>query len=598
MANGKNAILRCLLDGVEIDAPVEWASTEVLATFDKDIEQGNLDVKTDYTFVLQGATMLRQRIASGMTGGVGITEGVPFKEELHNNANQVVVFDGMIDLTENCLIDEFSNKVTCKLKLRDELYSLEEKLQCLTFGYLEGELNLFTNSSYTDIQYIVQKKNNIIETIIMAVTLYIMTKELIDAIVKIVKDVGLVLADATGGIPMPTAIIAGIILGIVIIIIEILYAALLLIAIINLSSTLLNQLIPIKRKAKGITYKTAMSVVCTHLGYGFVSNINDLNVVCYIPSNYSFDTTTSLGILDQWKGNAKGIPSSSDYGYFCADFFEIARKLFKGKFAILNGAVHFHNVDDPFWITQSTYQMPQAREALKYSYNLDELKANILLTHDVDFSDEFTIDDYQGNSYEVITTQIVSTDPKLVQVKGLEEIRFGVCMGSRKNEVTGFENFLLKLADVVDGIITTFGGQAQYVQMINTSVGLMRISTNNWTKPKVVKVDGNKRLVTRSLWSAKYIWETYYIGSSFCATVNGIPFYGQKKVFKNIKIGFGLNNFVELMQNSNFVLPNGSTGKITRLPYRFSSDSATIDYYIRTPFTKNLKETYIEPTNQ
>ncbi|MFH0866139.1 MAG: hypothetical protein V1904_08085 [Bacteroidota bacterium] len=592
---GKKAISRWIMQDVIRNAPVEWQTAEALATFDREAVQASITIDK-FTFVNEEATALIQHIQSGMTGGIGILEAVPYRIELYNKNGQTVLFDGMIDLSDGVEINEFNNKVTAKLRLRDELYTLEEKIQCLSFGYL-AELGEITSSDYTDIHYVVQKKINILETIIMGIALYMMTKELIDAIIKITKDIGHLTAHATGGLPSPFSVLAGIIFGIILIILEILYAALLLIAIIKLSSVLISQLAPIKRKAKTINFKTAITKVCTHLGYVFQTNIPDMDNVYYLPSNFDFDSTTQLGIIDVWKGNSKGIPSSSDYGYNCADFFELAKKLFNGKYAIIDGKVCFYNTDDPFWNQYSSYQMPSVRDKIK-TYNTDELKANRYLVFDVDFSDEWTIKDYEGTAYEVITNPQITNDIKLKTIKGLDEIRFGASLGSRKDVPYGAELFLQQLASVIDGILQSIGGQAQYVQMLGTSIGLMTISTNNWLKPKVLKVDGNKKLVPRSSWSAKYIYENYYIGKSFVSTVNGQANYGQKEIYRNVKIPFGLDDFILLIDNSYITLPDGSSGKIMSCKYRFSADHAIIDYYLRKPYTANLKETFIEPTNQ
>jgi hypothetical protein len=596
MANGKNAISRWILNGKVIDAPTEWSNVECIATFGKEAVQATITIDK-FTFVNDEATDLINHINKGTDGGVGITEGLPFNIELHNNTNNISVFNGMVDLSDGVEINEFSNKVIATLRLRDELYTLEEKLSSLSYGYLAQSLGIFTSSDYTDIEYVVENKINVLETIIMSIAIYMMTKELIDSIVKITKDTGLSAADTTGGQPLPTATLSGIIMAIVIVTVNVTYAALLLVAILKLASTLISQLIPVKRKAKALKLKTALTKVCSHLGYGFVSKVTDLDNVYYIPSNYSFDSITSLGIIDQWVGNKKGIPSSSDYGYNCADMFEIAKKLFNGKFAIINGSVVFHCVDDLAWVQYSTFKLPSVRNKIK-TYNTDELIANRYLTFDVDFSDEFTIEDYKGTSYEVITNQQITNDSKLRNVRGLDEIRFGVCLANRKSQISGVESLLISLASTIDGIIELFGGKGMYVKMIKTSIGLMRISTNNWTKPKVVKVDSNKRLVNRNSWSAKYIYETYYKGRSFVSTVNGLTYYGQKEVYKNVRIPFGLNNFVQLIDNSYAYLPDATLCKITSCKYRFNADTAIVDYYIRKPYTANLVETFIEPTNQ
>lgn len=592
MPQGKKGISRWILNGAEINAPERWQDAECLATFDRESTQASITIDK-FTFVNSEAAAILNHIANGLTGGVGIFEGIPFRIDLYNESNTLVIFNGYIDLTDNVEIREASNKIACKLRLMDEVYSLEEKLRALSFGYLES-LGVFSSSDYTDVKYVVQKKINVLETITTSIVIFMMTKELIDTIIKINKDIGLIAADATGGLPLPTAVLAGIILGIVVVLLEVLYAALLLVAIVKMVSNLLSQIIPFKRTAKVLNFRTALTKVCSYLGYGFSSNILDLDAVYYLPSNMVFDETDAKGIVNVWKGNPKGLPGDSDYGYSCVDFFELSAKLFNGKYAIVNGSVCFYNVDDPFWVQQSTYQMPSVLDKVK-TYNTDELRANRYMAFETDITDESTIEKYQGTSYEVITNPVVVTNDKLKAISGLDEVRFGVALANRKDAPYAMESILTDLAQIVDGIISALGGIPTYQNMIGNSTGLMIIYTNNWAVPKVIKLNSNSKLVPRTQWSAKYIYETYYIGRSFVASVNGKMFYGQKEVYRNVRIPFGLNDFIVVANNSYFVLPGGEVGKIISCKYRFSSDYAIVDYYIRKTYTENLTETYVEP---
>jgi hypothetical protein len=592
MASANKAYGRFVIDGQQVNAPVEWQSIEALATFDKEAVQANISL-SQLTFVNAEATKILDYITQGLTGGVGIFEGLPIKIDVHNQSLTQVAFDGIIDLTDNLQIIERSNKVICKIKLRDEIVALEEKLQALSFGYLESQGEI-TQADYTKIDYIVQKQLNFIEVITTSITLYMLSKELITMIEKIPKDIGNISAHFTDVPPNPSG---SLVYTIVVAALDVVYAGLILAAIVKLGTNLLTQLIPVKRKARTIKFKTALTKVCSHLGYGFQTNIPDLDVTYYVPSNYNWDQTDNKGLFAAWKGTAKGIPSSSDYGYNCAEFFELAKKLVNGKYAIIGNNICLYNVDDAFWVQQSTYTLPSVLDKTK-TFNTAELVANRLLSFDVDFSDEWTINNYQGTSYEVICNAIATNNVKNKNVKGLEEIRFGVCLASRKYLPNPFEATLLEIAQVVDNMINYFGGSSNFQSQIQTSIGLMIIGDNNYTKPKVVKCDSNLRLVPRTQWGAKYIYNTYYTGRSFVGTVNSQQYYGQKEVYTGVKVPFSLADFVALVNNSYGHLPDGTPVKITSCKYRFSADSATVDYFIRKPYTKNLNEIYIEPSNQ
>ena len=591
MPQGNKVLGKFTLNGVQSNAPIEWGSIETLSTFDREAVQANISIDK-MTFVNTEASAIKAYIEAGMTGGVGIFEGLPLQLQVFNQNNTVSIFDGLIDLTDGLEIKEWQNKYSVKLRLKDELLTLEEKLTALSYAYLES-LGLFSSASYTDVQYVVQKKLNIMETISSGIVIYIMTKELITMIEKIPKDVSNIAAHIAGG---ATGFLAGVIYSVAIAILDIAYSVALLIAVIKMVSVLLDQLIPVKRKAKCLKMRTALENVASHLGWSFQSNIADLDKVYFLPSNFAWDETNNKGVFSNWKGTPKGIPNITDYGYNCSEMFELAKKLFNGKYAIVNGVLCFYNVDDLFWVQQSTFQMPGVRDKLK-TYNTEELMASRLFSFECDYTDEHTVSNYKGTSYQVITNASVVNNINYKFIKGLEEVRFGVSLASRKDHPYGIESFLMDVAQTVDGIVNFFGGSSNYTSAISTSVGLMIIGTNNYAKPKVIKCNNSMRLVDRDSWSAKYIYETYYKGKSFVSTINGIANYGQKTVYKGVRIPFGMDDYLALIQNSYFTTPEGKTGKVVSCKWQFSADHATVDFFIREPYTKNLFETYIEPTN-
>ena len=66
------------IKGKVINAPDNWQKLEVLCTFDNDSVQANI-ATTDLTFVLDGYDALQNHIESGVNGGVGITDWLPYQ---------------------------------------------------------------------------------------------------------------------------------------------------------------------------------------------------------------------------------------------------------------------------------------------------------------------------------------------------------------------------------------------------------------------------------------------------------------------------------------------------------------------------------------
>ena len=70
---------------------------------------------------------------------------------------------------------------------------------------------------------------------------------------------------------------------------------------------------------------------------------------------------------------------------------------------------------------------------------------------------------------------------------------------------------------------------------------------------------------------------------------------GQKLIYNNIKIPFGFDDFLNTINNAYFTDKFGESGKFIKSTWRLNSDYAVVDYWIRSVYTTNLKETFIEP---
>ena len=583
---GKKGLLKFFINNQQSNAPIEWEDINILATFDNESTQAN--ITTDqFTFVREEAEAILDYIAQGLSGGSGIFEGLPFEIQQYNQNSIYNSFKGFLDLTNEFEYLQSQGRVKAKIIKESGLNSLQDRLSALSYGYLE-DIGIFSDSDYTEIDYVVEKKINAFEILTSAVILYLMIKELAEAI----RNLADAIANVVSKFAMyPTGAIGAIIYAVAIALITAAYTATLLIAVIELGNQLINTFVPPKRTNKVISLYLLIEKVCLYLGHVFTTSIDDLQEIYYLPSNPRLDDQNTQGFISVTKGTPSGIPYTTDYGYGCLDMFELVLSLFNAKIQIVSNIIHIRPINDPYWIQISTFQMPGVL-ALPIRYNTDELQANRIIAFETDLMDDWTIDNFQGTKYEVITDAVIINNVKAKYVKGLDSVRYAVSLGNRKDELNPFENFLAVVAGAIDSIGSFFGGNPGIADKIKNKVGLLKISTNNWTNPKLLRLKDGKLLTThRENWSAKYLYENYYIGKSFVSN----NYYGQKTVYKDIEIPFGFEDFLKLIDNSYFTTFDGKTGKVTRLDYNLGGDKATVDYWIREPYTKNLKETFIEP---
>ena len=584
----KNALLRFKLDGQAISAPVEWSDIQISAVFENDSVQPSIET-SEFTFVNAEAKKIRDYIDKGLTGGVGIFEGLPFKIETYNKDNSLVSFDGFLELTNSFQDFNDEPRVSCRIMKDNGLDSLESRLSGLTCGYLE-EIGVIKSTDYEDLKYQVQKKVTVLEVLIANITLFLLIKELAQAIKDTAHSVAIALGDTlgslTGGIGAAAYLIAYAIL-------QLIYTATLIVAIVELVRRLVNILLPPLRTHKIIKLKTLLEIISTHLGYTFNTNISELDNLYYLPSNNNLEEEdTRTGLLTKIDGTDKGIPNSVDFGYNCAEIFSLARQLFNAKFVIVGSTLHMRFEGDPFWAKTSTYQMPSVLLPVK-TYNTNELDADILLSFQVDLKDSWTIDNYKGTAYEVKTDSIITNNKRAKLLRGQNTVDFPVCLGNRKDEFTAIENILFSLASFADKVTKVLGKGTNLAGLITRKLGVLKQSENETSLPKLLYLNSDNKLPSnhRDLFSAKVLWDKYWYYKSFVDS----NFVGQKIIYPEVKIPFGLEDFIKLVDNSYFRTFEGETAKAISIKWSPSKDFALIDFFIRKPYTKNLQQTKIEP---
>ena len=278
----KSARLRFLLDGQTANAPRDWQDIEVLATFDNEATQANITT-SDFTFVNEENVIIRDYVQDGLNGGEGIFQGFPLDIEAYNINNVRSIFKGFLDLSDNYEESEDLPEVKARLKRDNGLNQFSDRLSPLSYAFLEDK-GVFTAADYEIIDYVVVKKINVFEELMAAVILFLMIKELREAIRGSVEAIANVAAHIGGG---ATGGIVGIIYAVVVAAIQIAYTVILTIAVIDLGKQLINTLSPFIRQHRAIKLNTLMEKVVNYLGFDFVTNIPEMETVLYLPSNFT-----------------------------------------------------------------------------------------------------------------------------------------------------------------------------------------------------------------------------------------------------------------------------------------------------------------------
>ena len=576
-----NSNQKYLLDGNEYNAPLEWEDAIVIADYENDSIQPSISTES-FTFCLQAREFILEWIRSGK-----IYEGLPFELDLFNINQDRINFKSVIDFTAGYRDLPNDGKLEASLIKNDGIDNFFNQIGTITYGYLES-INVINDSDYLNVDYVVEKPFNLFEILTTSIIVYLMIKEVAESIKRIADQVANIISKSVMG---PFGIAGSTTYAIAVAILNIVYTVALVIAIVDLTNTLISSLIVPKRQHKAINIKRALEIVCNYYGYGFITSVDEFSNAAYIPSNQEVDTKDKFGFIKIPKGTQKGIPNASDIGYNCQEMFDIAKKSCDGRFAIIDNEVHLRPKDDPYWIKNSSFELTDVLIQQK-TFNMDELESTKLLKFQVDLNDEYTIDNYRGTSIEIKTDLISIGTQQNNMLKGFLEVDFGVALGSRKNELTPFEKLLKATGKIVDDTTKVLGKGTSFASKIKNRVGVLKQSSNWHSIPKLVYLNGNTLPVNhRELFSAPVLYNKYYQAESF-VTEN---FKGQKAIYKDVVIPFGFDSYKKLTNNSYFKYL-GDEAKIINFEWTMGEDSATIDFWVREVFTRNLKETQIIQT--
>lgn len=568
------------LDGKNIGEPRNWQDISLNLTFDES-PQASIDID-ELEFVNAEAQQLQTHLLGGLNGTTnGYFEGVGLEILATNNSDSLEVFDGFVNFKETQINSPIS--VSAKIQLNDSINSLQERAEANTFGYLE-DIGLITKSDYTQIPYIVEKLDVSTEIVVSSLALYVIIKETKESTLRLVN--GIVMIANSFGIASFAIVSA-----------ELIYLGFIILALVDLIETITELLYPRQRYMAGTKYRTLLEKASTHLGYTFKSDITEIDNLYYCPS-LPYDETNI----------ESGIPRVNDFGYNISDFFSLCSDMFNAKFGIVGNELHLRTESDPFWVQTSTFKLhtPEPLDEVK-NYNVNDLKTSILISFADDLSDEYTINNFTGTNFQVLTKLKNPKNKKYDLVKGAEQIQMPVALANRKDSETVLQIAIGGLIDLVDLFFAPIRETYNWVDswgedpdpiptiasIIKFKIGSMKVSNNTFNVPKAVYLEGG--LIPkdhRTKFKAKVLWDKYHNEKSFIQN----NFRAQKRLYSQIEIPFGFQDALKVAKNSYFQTKFGTFGKITNLKWSFSKDTAVIDYWVREEYdTQSLKEIEIEP---
>ena len=558
--------MRHLLNGIEI-SPRNRDSIGVVSDFTGNPEVLSLNVDT-VILPREANELIRNWIQNN-----GLFLGIPYTVEMEN-----VTLDYYIDLSDPSnkpLIRQ--HEVEVKLKRRNGSDDFWDKARGTSFDLMAKDNPTFFD--YKDIGYFVIRDNASSDAFNMAISIFLITLELI----KAAKD----LQDRAAEIATTP------VQGTLKFAIQLIYFISLLGALIVLMAQLFPILFPRIKYLKGLYYKEIFTKGCQYLGYTALESsiFTDYPGWFTLPiplqsTNESFFDKISNNLPDYFNS---GHCSASDTTPTFGDWLDEVLKQFNAKLYI-NPTTKTARIERRDWLqTQSSLMLEPALNLQpdrdeQFTYNTEETWKRYYISYALDYTDTHTVDGQMfGFHHAEYSTEntMPTTQPDLVTIKGLNEVRMNFSMGAHKGTLGFLELLAIPFAvsvDVITNVITFGLGGTNYFAQILDRVNALKISNEYFgiTKSLYVKpVPGSNKKV--SLDRLKY--ETHYSATALWNNFHYINFIANNDfiIHEEARIRLRHSEFVAL-QNNNFAFINNKWCEILRIEWIDEKSYAKLTY--------------------
>lgn len=547
----------------------------------------------------QEGEALRKRALSGLTGGVGFFEGEPYRLEVCEAGDPLKSFEAFLDLSDGLkFISDCEIEVPVKMKQGNDW--LNEVADSFSYRYLE-EIGIITDKDFSSVPYVINYIPDGTQLLILAISSFVLTKELIENIQSVSDRI----SDLTDAATPVTGISAGLGAGVVTaydigniimaalkLIAQLAYIVAIVAAIVELVEQIIEQLMPPKRFHKGMPIRLLFQRACDYLNLQLSSSLLDSldttgNKWVLIPSKRHRGGEKPTGADNTWRET--GVPSANDVTNTFAGVIRTFKRVFNADFQIDNGTFIFERRD--FFKRNTGYVIPdtfnnQENRWDEFGFNTNEFRANYAISWTTDNQDLNTLDNLEGTFFQAQFSPKVTINPELTNLKGLESVDIPFAQGVRKDELTFIEEAVKALVSAADALTGQLGKPSSLSGQINSRIASLLSSSHFLTTPKIVVMSGNNlALDQRGKTSAAGLWENYHFINSF-KPINGI--HNQYYIYEGQRIPFCCDDFVKLLNSNQVETNEGEPAEIQELEWDVWNNSAVISYRVNRLYDNNF----------
>lgn len=615
--------------------PINWKSIQLRVLFVDDKPAASIET-TEFQWVGENAERLNQYRAAGLTGGYGLYEGVGLRIYACTS-QQLKVFDGFINLADRSTKWE-CDKVTASCRETGRIDWLNDRATAIDFAYLASlpsgsQGRIIPINDFKLLPYTISEIPNYTQAALLALQTFVVVKEALDAVCRI----GQAISDLQGAVATATATV-GAAVGLVIsalamTILYIGYLAGIIIALVNLVQSIIENVIQLKKYKLCMLARTHFIRACEYFGLTFSSTIlNDVNSPYYndtwLPEKTVIpDPLNPLAIFKRGFDESQNFPNNPDvYGYYDGNFSQFIVEYcnrYKAGIVIIGNTLHFEHV--LHWNVGSVFQIPnQGLPGFTQNYpdpfltNASELSSNYAVMWSLDQSDLQTLHRDGGRVCTVNISPITVRNPRNVAHGNGVTVQFSCARAKRKeylskvenlvnaiiNALFGFVNnvtaLINGLINIINWVIGLFGGNTTAIptipplptNILNNRIGWMEVSNDSFAVPKSfigiqVGADWHISTTDEQLNSALELMNRFH-GKMLATRGN------QQLIFEDKAFKFCCADFAAVLNKNVATAPDGQPAKLKELLWDLHSEQATgVEYRVFTNFTNNLQETVI-----
>ena len=589
--------LNMFLDNQLIGLSNNWQGINIALKFEDENIQPTLETD-ELEFLLEENKIIRKWQTDGLIGGVGIFEPPEIRIEIVSDTNKLTVFEGLLDTTRDMVFVD-CDRIRVKLTKKGGIANLTERTRAFSFAYLHslpaGSPGRILDSDFVDVPYVLAHIPNGTQLLILSISLFMIIKEIIELITRIIRDIAVITGDATDVPPNPAGAAT---VTILLIVVEILYLSIMIVAVIALIKSLILNLLSPVRNFKAMRLQKLLERGAEHLGYTFEStffdNVDNRGLVILPIKENRPDKKGNIVQFDGTKVKDTGFPTNKSQLYTYFDMLQFFKKLINGKIRLIGNVLTIERKD--FYSNQSSYVLPDVF-LKEFTFNANEIKGNFTLQFAIDEKDDTTLTNYKVNrtNFQRVTEPKVIKDRRNVMIKELEQVNLPVSLPTRKEELTIVEKILFIITFPIDALLDIFNKKDRFADKILARKGMLHLANDFTSQPKLIAMkDGKVHPDYRNIMNAENLHDNFYFINSFVAEpVN----HSQFKVYENIRIQFCFEDYVTLSENSWFRTADGRRGRFERIEGNPDGNFADVDFRIEEVYTNNLKDRIIQDLN-